>query len=129
MNHPAPLGLIAELTHRCPLKCLYCSNPLELTAKNTELQTAVWQEVIRQSAQIGIHQISLTGGEPCARTDLVEIARTAVAEGLYVNLITSGIGLSDSLLEELAAAGIDHIQLSLQDSDAKGAQWVSGRDA
>ena len=77
----APIGLLAELTHRCPLQCPYCSNPLELEKVNTELTTAEWQKVMRQAAQLGILQVHLSGGEPTARRDLEEIVKTAAEVG------------------------------------------------
>src|SRR5258708_15649588 len=84
-----PLALIAELTHRCPLHCVYCSNPLEMQARANELSTEVWSRVFREAAEAGILQADLTGGEPLARTDIVDLIRAARASALYVNLITS----------------------------------------
>src|SRR6185369_17034253 len=72
----APIGLLAELTHRCPLQCPYCSNPLDLERVNTELTTAEWQKVMRQAAELGILQIHLSGGEPTVRRDLEDIVKT-----------------------------------------------------
>jgi pyrroloquinoline quinone biosynthesis protein E len=85
-----PLALIAELTHRCPLHCVYCSNPLELNARTNELSTEAWRKVFTQAAELGVLQADFTGGEPLARPDLVELVSAARAAGLYVNLITSG---------------------------------------
>ena len=87
----APIGLLAELTHRCPLQCPYCSNPVDLERANTELTTEEWQSVMRQAAELGILQIHLSGGEPTARRDLVEIVKTAAESGLYTNLITAAV--------------------------------------
>ena len=89
-----PLALIAEITHRCPLHCVYCSNPLELTSRNEELQTADWLRVFREAAALGVLHLHLTGGEPLARPDLAEMIVGAREARLYTNLITSGIGLS-----------------------------------
>lgn len=111
---PTPLALVAELTHRCPLHCVYCSNPLELTRRDTELPTASWTSVFGQAAAMGVLQTDLTGGEPLARTDLAEIIRGARAAGLYVSVITSGMPLDERRLEELVGAGLDHLQLSFQ---------------
>jgi pyrroloquinoline quinone biosynthesis protein E len=114
---PAPLGLLAELTHRCPLGCPYCSNPLQLADRAQELDVAAWSRVFEEAARLGVLQVHLSGGEPAARPDLVAIAARARAAGLYTNLITSGVGLSLRRLAELAGAGLDHLQLSLQDSE------------
>jgi PqqA peptide cyclase len=111
---PTPLALVAELTHRCPLHCVYCSNPLELARRDGELSTEDWKRVFRQAGSMGVLQADLTGGEPLARTDLREIIRGARAAGLYVSLITSGMPLDERGLEELVAAGLDHLQLSFQ---------------
>ncbi|HTW24330.1 MAG TPA: pyrroloquinoline quinone biosynthesis protein PqqE [Candidatus Baltobacteraceae bacterium] len=111
---PTPLALVAELTHRCPLHCVYCSNPLELTRRAGELSTETWTSVFQQAAAMGVLQTDLTGGEPLARTDLAEIVRSARAAGLYVSLITSGMPLDERRLEELVGAGLDHLQLSFQ---------------
>src|SRR5579863_2172760 len=121
-----PLALIAELTHRCPLHCVYCSNPLELTARSTELLTETWSSVFRQSAQLGVLQADFTGGEPLARTDILELIKSARAAGLYVNLITSGLPLDEQKLAQLVESGLDHIQLSFQGADASTAEEISG---
>jgi pyrroloquinoline quinone biosynthesis protein E len=109
-----PLALIAELTHRCPLHCVYCSNPLELTRRDNELSTDVWTRVFREAAELGVLQADLTGGEPLARPDLGQLVRAARGAGLYVSLITSGLPLDEKRLEDLALAGVDHIQVSFQ---------------
>ena len=112
-----PMGLIAEPTHRCPLQCPYCSNPLELEAAATELDTAGWKRVMDQAAALGVLQMHFTGGEPMARRDHVELVRHAASLGMYTNLITSGVTLDDRAMAALMDAGIDHIQLSFQDID------------
>jgi pyrroloquinoline quinone biosynthesis protein E len=124
----APIGLLAELTHRCPLQCPYCSNPLELEKVNTELSTEDWQKVMRQAAQLGILQVHLSGGEPTARRDLVDIVRTASEAGLYTNLITAAVLLKREQLEALKDAGLDHVQISIQDVDynAENADRIGG---
>src|ERR1035438_8410260 len=124
-----PLALIAEITHRCPLHCVYCSNPLELTARNEELATADWLRVFREATALGVLHLHLTGGEPLARPDLGELIAGARQSRLYTNLITSGIGLSRERLAQLVEAGLDHIQLSFQDSEEGAANWVAGNRA
>jgi len=123
---PNPLALIAEITHRCPLHCVYCSNPLEMQKAAAELSTADWLRVFREGAKLGVLHLHLTGGEPLARTDLTELISGARAAGLYINLITSGIGLSEARLAALVEAGLEHIQLSFQDSQEAGANDVAG---
>jgi PqqA peptide cyclase len=108
---PNPLALIAEITHRCPLHCVYCSNPLELAAVSSELSTAEWIDVLQQSGKLGMLHAHFTGGEPLARPDLTELIAGARAAGLYTNLITSGIGLAEPRLKALVEAGLDHIQM------------------
>ena len=117
MTFPPPLGLIAELTHRCPLSCPYCSNPLDLERAATELDTSGWLSVIDQAAALGVLQIHFTGGEPAARRDLPTLVKRAAEGGLYSNIITSGVTLDDRLMAALMDAGVDHIQLSFQDVD------------
>src|SRR5258706_9140516 len=121
-----PLALIAEITHRCPLHCVYCSNPLELAAANSELKTEDWVRVFAEAAQMGVLHVHLTGGEPLARTDLEELVAAANKAKLYTNLITSGLGLSRERLKRLVDAGLDHIQLSFQDSQPERAEWIAG---
>jgi PqqA peptide cyclase len=121
-----PLALIAELTHRCPLHCVYCSNPLELTARDTELPTETWSSVFQQAAALGVLQADFTGGEPLARPDILDLIKSARAAGLYVNLITSGLPLDEQKLAQLVEAGLDHIQLSFQGADAGTAEEISG---
>ena len=122
----APLALLAELTHRCPLRCPYCSNPLELTRASGELTTAEWTDVFAQAAELGCLQAHLSGGEPTARRDIVDIVAAAHTAGLYTNLITAGVLLDAALLARLQAAGLDHVQLSIQDAEAEGAERIGG---
>jgi pyrroloquinoline quinone biosynthesis protein E len=124
-----PLALIAELTHRCPLHCVYCSNPLQLAGTESELSTEQWTSVFRQSGELGMLHAHFTGGEPLARQDLTELIAAARAAGLYTNLITSGIGLGEQRLAALVAAGLDHIQISFQDSREDSANWIAGTKA
>jgi pyrroloquinoline quinone biosynthesis protein E len=123
---PAPLGLLAELTHRCPLGCPYCSNPLALDSRSDELDTASWARVFREAASLGVLQVHLSGGEPAARRDLKEIVTAARDAGLYSNLITSGVGLTAQGLSALADAGLDHVQISIQDSEQVSADKIAG---
>ncbi|MBV9395223.1 MAG: radical SAM protein, partial [Methylobacteriaceae bacterium] len=123
---PRPVGLLAELTHRCPLGCPYCSNPLEMDARTGELDTATWQRVFSEAAELGIIHIHLSGGEPASRRDLTDIVAHCAKAGLYTNLITSGIGLSEERVGELSRAGLDHVQLSIQDSEAQSADRIAG---
>ncbi len=121
-----PLALLAELTHRCPLQCPYCSNPVELERAKHELDTYEWQRIIDEAAALGVLQIHFSGGEPTARRDLVELVAHARAAGLYTNLITAGVLLDAERLAALKAAGLDHVQLSFQDSEAAGADRIGG---
>ena len=120
-----PLGLLAELTHRCPLQCPYCSNPLELESGGTELDTATWQDVLRQAARLGVLQLHLSGGEPTVRRDLEDLVGTAAETGLYTNLITAGVLLTRKRLETLAGCGLEHVQLSIQDVEPANADRIA----
>ncbi len=120
-----PLGLLAELTHRCPLGCPYCSNPLALDARESELDSQTWARVFKEVAALGVLQVHLSGGEPGARRDLVEITAAARSSGLYTNLITSAVGITANTLEKLVEAGLDHVQISIQDSDADSADKIA----
>ena len=124
---PAPKALIAELTHRCPLHCVYCSNPVKMQGR--ELSTETWKQVIQEAAALGCWHLHLTGGEPLARKDTEELVRAGREAGLYVNLITSGIGLSQPRLQALVDAGLDHIQLSFQDGREDSADLFAGTRA
>jgi PqqA peptide cyclase len=124
-----PLALIAEVTHRCPLHCVYCSNPVELAQTQSELSTTEWGSVFEQCGKLGMLHAHFTGGEPLARTDLTELIAAARGAGLYTNLITSGIGLNEQRLEALIDAGLDHIQISFQDSREEAANWIAGAKA
>ncbi|WP_326834957.1 pyrroloquinoline quinone biosynthesis protein PqqE [Amycolatopsis rhabdoformis] len=126
---PAPLGLLAELTYRCPLQCTYCANPLNLGDYRDELDTAGWQDVFAQARDLGVLQLHLSGGEPGLRKDLVELVATGHELGFYLNLVTSGVSLSAARIGQLADAGLDHFQLSLQDAEAAPANAIAGRRA
>ena len=120
----APVGLLAELTHRCPLQCSYCSNPIELERVNKELSTEMWCSLMRQAGEMGILQVHLSGGEPTARKDLEQIVSAASEAGLYSNLITAAVTLNRPRLEDLAKRGLDHVQISFQDVDAENAERI-----
>ena len=121
-----PLGLLAELTHRCPLGCPYCSNPLVLDKRDDELEVATWERVFKEASALGVLQVHLSGGEPAARRDLVEIVKSARDAGLYSNLITSAVGLTPQTLRTLAEVGLNHVQISIQDSDEASADHIAG---
>src|SRR5262249_9549516 len=123
---PRPFTLIAELTYRCPLRCPYCSNPGDLERHAAELETALWQRVLGEAAELGVVQVHFTGGEPLVRDDLEELVRAARALDLYTNLITSGLPLERARLDELAKAGLDHVQLSIQDVSAEASDRMAG---
>lgn len=126
MTVPPPIALLAELTHRCPLACPYCSNPTDLLGREAEMTAAEWADVFQQAAELGVLQLHLSGGEPASRPDLADITAAARDCGLYTNLITSGIGLAPRRLDALEAAGLDHIQLSLQGTTAALADRIGG---
>lgn len=121
-----PLAVLAELTHRCPLQCPYCSNPVELERGGAELTTDEWKHVLSELAAIGVLQIHFSGGEPTARKDLVELVRHATDVGLYTNLITSAVLLTKDKLAALADAGLCHVQISFQGSEQGVADRVAG---
>ncbi|MET0219127.1 MAG: pyrroloquinoline quinone biosynthesis protein PqqE [Tardiphaga sp.] len=121
-----PLAVLAELTHRCPLQCPYCSNPVELDRSSTELTTAEWKKVLSELAEIGVLQIHFSGGEPTARKDIVELVQHASDVGLYSNLITSAVMLTRDKLTALADAGLCHVQISFQGNEPVVADRIGG---
>jgi pyrroloquinoline quinone biosynthesis protein E len=118
------MAVLLELTHRCPLQCPYCSNPLQMDQVKSELSTDEWKSVLSQAAQLGVLQVHFSGGEPTVRQDLAELIRHAREAGLYTNLITSGVAASKARFDDFVAAGLDHVQLSIQDSDAVTAERI-----
>ena len=129
LRSPVPLGMLAELTYRCPLHCTYCANPLNIGDYADELTTVDWLHTLDQARAVGVLQVHFSGGEPLLRPDLPELVGHARAVGLYSNLVTSGIPLSAERLERLAEAGLDHVQLSIQDSEAVSGDMIAGRPA
>ncbi|RSM82785.1 pyrroloquinoline quinone biosynthesis protein PqqE [Kibdelosporangium aridum] len=121
-----PLGMLAELTHRCPLHCPYCSNPIELVTRENELSTDEWLAVIDQARELGVLQVHMSGGEPLARPDLPVLVERASDLGCYVNLVTSGLGLTEERLTGLVDRGLAHVQLSVQGADAEMANRIAG---
>ena len=126
MSAPRPYGLLAELTHRCPLHCPYCSNPLELAARASEMPAEDWVRVLGQAASLGIVQVGFSGGEPLLYRDLARLVRVARNEGIYTNLITSGTGLTSGRMAELREAGLDTVQISFQADEAALADGIAG---
>lgn len=121
-----PLWLLAELTYRCPLQCLYCSNPLDFANYRDELGTADWLQVLQQGRALGAAQLGLSGGEPLLRRDLEVLVAEARHLGYYSNLITSGMGMDEARLDALKQAGLDHIQLSFQASSEELNDFIGG---
>src|SRR5213079_1019075 len=125
---PKPLWLLAELTYRCPLQCPYCSNPLDFAGPRfkRELSTEEWCRVFREAKALGVLQLGLSGGEPTLRADLAQLVGTAHGLGLYTSLITSAYRLTKERLADLKAAGLDHVQISIQGADAELSDAVAG---
>jgi PqqA peptide cyclase len=125
-THGIPMAVLAEITHRCPLQCPYCSNPVEMDRASAELTTDEWKRVIGEMADLGVLQIHFSGGEPGARPDLVELVRHATDVDLYSNLITSAVTLTREKVAELADAGLSHVQISFQAADPVLANRIGG---
>jgi PqqA peptide cyclase len=120
-----PYALLTELTYRCPLHCPYCSNPVRAAEKG-ELDTEQWKRVIQEAAALGVLQIGFSGGEPLQRKDLEALVQVARESGLYTNLITSGLGLTECRAERLAATGLDNVQLSFQAAEEELTDRIAG---
>ncbi len=123
---PRPYTLVAELTYRCPLRCVYCSNPLDYGRRGDALDTASWLRVFREAEALGVMQLHLTGGEPLVRDDLEALVEGARALDLYTNLITSGIPCTRERLARLKALGLDNVQVSIQDVRAPESDRIAG---
>lgn len=126
MAAPRPYTLVAELTYRCPLRCLYCSNPINLQLMQAELSTEQWRRVFSEAADLGVVQVHLSGGEPVVRKDLAALIHYARQYDLYTNLITGGTLLSEESLQQFRDCGLDHIQLSIQDTNQDTAELIAG---
>ena len=120
-----PLWLLAELTYRCPLHCVFCYNPVDYARQEDEISTDDWLRVLRQGREMGAVQLGLSGGEPLLRDDLEVIVAEARRLGFYSNLLTSGVGLTEARAAALKAAGLDHVQLSFQDSTREMNDFLS----
>ena len=121
-----PYAVLCELTHRCPLSCPYCSNPIELEKKSKEISAEIWKKALSEAVDLGILQAHFSGGEPTARTDLEEMVQHASSIGLYTNLITSGVLINESRLKNLYDAGLDHVQVSVQDTEPTNSNKIAG---
>nr|WP_277346262.1 pyrroloquinoline quinone biosynthesis protein PqqE [Solimonas marina] len=119
------MWLLAELTYRCPLHCVFCYNPVDYAGQGAELSTDDWKRVLREGRALGAAQLGLSGGEPLLRDDLEAIVREARQLGYYINLLTSGVGLTETRIAALRDAGLDHIQLSFQDSTREMNDFLS----
>jgi len=124
-----PRWLLAELTYKCPLQCPYCSNPLDYTQHNNEISTADWKRVLSEARKMGAVQLGFSGGEPLTRQDLPELVKHARELGYYSNLITSGYGLTEAKIIQLKAAGLDHIQVSIQASTQDLNDHIAGTES
>jgi pyrroloquinoline quinone biosynthesis protein E len=123
-----PLWLVLELTYKCPLKCPWCSNPVDFDRYRNELTTEEWKDVLRQGRKLGSLQLGFTGGEPMLRNDLEELVEEADRLGYYTNLITSGVGLNTKRLRGLKKAGLKQVQLSIQACDQELNEKLVGVD-
>jgi len=129
MALPRPFNLVAELTYRCPLRCPYCSNPLDYAAVRNGLDADAWTGVFGQAAELGVLHVGLTGGEPSTRSDLEQIVRGAANAGLFVHLVTSGRPLTGERLADLREQGLRSVQLSFQDSRREGSDRIAGTES
>ncbi|MEP7244846.1 MAG: pyrroloquinoline quinone biosynthesis protein PqqE [Gammaproteobacteria bacterium] len=120
-----PMWLLCELTYKCPLHCVFCYNPMDFARTTDELSTDDWIRVLREGRALGAVQLGLSGGEPLNRDDLEIIVAEAHTLGFYTNLITSGVGLNEKRIKALKDAGLDHIQLSFQDSTREMNDFLS----
>ncbi|MEZ5535582.1 MAG: pyrroloquinoline quinone biosynthesis protein PqqE [Thiolinea sp.] len=126
---PPPLWLLAEVTHSCPLQCPYCSNPLNLVAKQDELDTEGWFKVLHDARKMGATQLGFSGGEPLVRKDLGELIGEARRLGYYTNLITSGVGMNPDKIAHFREQGLDHIQISFQSDNMQLNDYLAGCDS
>ncbi len=126
---PRPYNLVAELTYRCPLRCAYCSNPLDWAQTRDGLDTETWARVFREAAALGAVHVGLTGGEPSARRDLPELVAAAAEAGLYVHLVTAGLPIEPADVEPLAKRGLRSVQLSIQDAEAGASDAMAGTES
>ena len=124
----SPRWLTAEITHRCPLSCFYCSNPLQMSKKN-ELSLAEWTSTFEQARALGCVQLGFTGGEPLLRPDLIDMVEATRAMGFYTNLITSAVGLTEKKLDALATAGLDSVQISFQAENRDLNDFIGGKQS
>jgi pyrroloquinoline quinone biosynthesis protein E len=129
MSGERPYTLVAELTYRCPLRCVYCSNPLDFDRQREELDTATWLRVLGEAEELGVVQLNLTGGEPLVRDDLEALVERARRLDLYTNLITSGVPLRRERLARLRELGLDNVQVSLQYTEAARSDRIAGHRA
>ena len=121
-----PYAVLCELTHRCPLSCPYCSNPVQLEMKSNEIDTEIWKKALSEAVKLGILQAHFSGGEPTARKDLEKLVEHASKIGLYTNLITSGVLVNEERLQKLYDAGLDHVQISIQDTNPENSNKIAG---
>jgi PqqA peptide cyclase len=126
MPEHRPTTLLAELTHRCPLHCPYCSNPLDLVRSRAELSTDEWTRVLEEARALGVLQLGLSGGEPLVRRDLEVLVARARELGMYSTLVTSALGLTRERALRLRDAGLDHVQISFQDAERESAERIAG---
>ena len=126
MESLRPYSLLCELTYNCTLQCPYCSNPVDFGRYTDELDTHEWQRLLDEAASLGVVQVHFSGGEPLLRTDILQIVRKARDLGLYSDLSTGGTLLTEKLAYELRAAGLDSLQLSIQDADSHKSNYISG---
>lgn len=113
---PGPRWVNAEITYKCPLHCVFCYNPIDYTRFGPELSTEDWLRAFREARELGAVQLGLSGGEPLMRDDVEIMVAEATKLGYYVNLITSGIGLTEERIAAFRDGGLGQIQLSFQDS-------------
>ena len=128
MASPRPYNLVAELTYRCPLRCVYCSNPTGYERIREQLDGADWARVMREAAALGVVHVGLTGGEPTLHPALRDIVSAAAEADLYPHLVTAGTTLDRDDLDDLVSAGLRSVQLSVQSHEPETASRVAGVD-
>jgi len=121
-----------SVTEKCSLRCTYCMPEAGLPAiARDDLLTPV--EIARLVGiavrDLGVHDIRFTGGEPLMRNDLVDIIglSRAVAGTASISMTTNAIGL-DKRVDELVAAGLDRVNISLDTVDRDHFARLTRRD-
>lgn len=121
----APLRVHLQITNQCLMRCRHCSQDTRDPLPN-ELSLEEIKRLLDEMADMGTCQVTLAGGEPFLRPDLLQIVRHARGRGLSVSLSTTGTSVNRVLAKKIAELGLKSVRVSFDGAAEKSYDYYRG---